>query len=971
MHACPHAPRALLLALLTIAACGDDRPRRIPDDFCHGERDGLACDDGDPCTADDRCGAGVCRGRAALDCSGLDEGCMVGACDPETVTCVAVAAPEGTSCSDDDACTTADACREGVCEGAAVVCPGQEDGCATSVCDPATGACGELTPAEDGTDCGLDACTPGACEDGACQLRPVDCSSLDAPCAEGTCDPATGACEAVPFAENAACDDDNPCTSGETCVRGACGGATQAADGTACSFEDDLCRAPGTCAAGVCDAETIACPPPRPCHEAVCDPAAGTCGERRLEDGTACDDRDACTAGETCTAGVCGGGESLCFCRGKDDGTPCDDGQRCTANDVCDDGACLGAPVNCSALDDGKCIVGSCDPQTGACVPVPEPVGTSCDDALSCTSLDRCVNGRCIGEARDCSDLDSGCAVGLCDEQAGGCVTTPRPDGTRCEDGTVCTAGDSCLGGTCGSGGDACAACEGKAVGTPCDDGDACTDDSICVLRGGARVCEGTPRDCSGSGDACHVGLCDPASGACVKAPRPGRPACEDGDACTVGDTCGRDGVCRGEPVLTCGAQIALCEPVGDYSELSQALQTPPVGASLTVLGEFREAAEVDWWAFPVTANQRVTIEARPHCGSEFDTVMGVYRADGSLVVEDDNSGAGDFSRVTDILTTRDETLYLGITAYTASGTGTYLLTVTTEAPPLCRTDADCPCGELKCVLRGENAGRCVPKMPEELEPNDAPVAANDIAIGGEVWGEVSEPGDVEWFSVDLVEGEPIAVRTRPYCEEGLETSVAIYADDAITELGFAAANGFAAHGDLQSFTPPWTGRYFIRVESSGSTVGRYVLTVASRLCTADAQCGCEELACAGDSAEPGLCVPARPSADDGATAIEVGARLHGAIERAWEVRRYTTSLAAGRYDVVSGSFCGSNGDTVVSVFGPDGKLVREDDDSGEGYFGAVKGLVVPAAGQYEIRVRSAGAGLGDFLLTLDFSAED
>src|SRR5438105_4289529 len=92
-----------------------------------------------------------------------------------------------------------------------------------------------------------------------------------------------------------------------------------------------------------------------------------------------------------------------------------------------------------------------------------------------------------------------------------------------------------------------------------CDDGNECTvgdtcADGICVPGGPAPA--GTP--CGAPIDLCGTSRCD-GLGACVRDPAPDGVACNDGDACTTGDTC-RGGTCVGGPTTSCGP-CRVCEP--------------------------------------------------------------------------------------------------------------------------------------------------------------------------------------------------------------------------------------------------------------------------------------------------------------------------------------------------------------------------------------------------------------------------
>src|SRR5262249_40595353 len=101
--------------------------------------DGTSCSDGNACTQNDSCQAGASVSGAPVTCGGSDACHQAGVCNPETGQCVNEPKPNGTSCSDGNACTQNDSCQAGVCTpGAPVVCDGGGgDQCHTaSTCNP-------------------------------------------------------------------------------------------------------------------------------------------------------------------------------------------------------------------------------------------------------------------------------------------------------------------------------------------------------------------------------------------------------------------------------------------------------------------------------------------------------------------------------------------------------------------------------------------------------------------------------------------------------------------------------------------------------------------------------------------------------------------------------------------------------------------------------------------------------------------
>ena len=191
------------------------------------------------------------------------------------------------------------------------------------------------------------------------------------------------------------------------------------------------------------------------------------------------------------------------------EGAPCDDGDPCTSGERCDSA--------------GGCVGGG---------------AVSCDDGLACT-VDSC--------ARDAGGCQHALAAGFC--LGGGepelCVAHNAPDPTAsCR---LCTA--------TGAGGPSWIS---LAEGAPCNDNDACTLGDRCELG----VCvSSTARDCAVLGP-CLSGRCDAALG-CVTEAVAG--SCDDGDPCTVGDSCD-DGLCRpGEGLLPCDdgdpCSLDACSP--------------------------------------------------------------------------------------------------------------------------------------------------------------------------------------------------------------------------------------------------------------------------------------------------------------------------------------------------------------------------------------------------------------------------
>ena len=212
--------------------------------FAELQPTGTRCHDGDACTLDDKCNAtGTCAGDAR-DCSNFDNECAEGRCAQETGECFAEFRPVGTSCDDGDACTDSDACKsDGSCVGVEVNCSGLDETCRTGRCDPESGLCRAIvveveTPCND-----FNACTHSdSCDSfGVCVGRAVECAPTGAECTKSVCNPVNGTCELESVDNGTRCAPGFCMDETATCVDGQCLGQSSC-DGICERCHDNLCE---------------------------------------------------------------------------------------------------------------------------------------------------------------------------------------------------------------------------------------------------------------------------------------------------------------------------------------------------------------------------------------------------------------------------------------------------------------------------------------------------------------------------------------------------------------------------------------------------------------------------------------------------------------------------------------------------------------------------------------------------------
>lgn len=214
--------------------------------FWTARTNGLACDDGLACTVGESCQAGTCWGGEAPDCSFMDDLCHVGVCDEVEDHCVARPVEDEAPCLGPHGPCDQRRCEQGVCvampkeqapECSLALCASGDDGlacqlgegvlpglCERSICQ---GAACVLVTLSDGTPCDDgDYCTDGdACEAGTCLAGdPRDCSALEGPCHQASCDSDLASCALSAFPAGTDCGADARCGDGLLWPAEACDG---------------------------------------------------------------------------------------------------------------------------------------------------------------------------------------------------------------------------------------------------------------------------------------------------------------------------------------------------------------------------------------------------------------------------------------------------------------------------------------------------------------------------------------------------------------------------------------------------------------------------------------------------------------------------------------------------------------------------------------------------------------------------
>jgi len=176
--------------------------------------EGLSCNDGLFCNQGETCQSGVCAGGSALDCVGGNNSCVTGSCNEATDSCNNSPVLNGTPCSDGQFCTINDVCIAGLCGGSARDCSDSVS-CTVDSCNEISDSCvnaPDNTVCNDGSFCnGAETCDAVlGCQSGT---PPVVDDGVG--CTVDSCNEANSTVFHVP--DNSICQDSLFCNGNEVC----------------------------------------------------------------------------------------------------------------------------------------------------------------------------------------------------------------------------------------------------------------------------------------------------------------------------------------------------------------------------------------------------------------------------------------------------------------------------------------------------------------------------------------------------------------------------------------------------------------------------------------------------------------------------------------------------------------------------------------------------------------------------------
>ncbi len=341
----------------------------------------------------------------------------------------------------------------------------------------------------------------------------------------------------------------------------------------------------------------------------------------------------------------------------------------------------------------------------------------------------------------------------------------------------------------------------------------------------------------------------------------------------------------------------------------SQATPTP-LNLGDTVRGNIVVPGQVDIYVYTGEAGSAISLSVMAD-GSEFDPVIEVYGPDGSLVAFDDDGGDGYNAMLDTFVLPATGQYRIEVRGYRLRSTGAYVLTLTQATPP-----------------------------PTPV------VGGGQIAIGESVRGDLPVGQRDTWtFYGEAGQIVTIAMTAE---DTDLDTYLELRGPDGST-LAEDDDGGSGLNSLIEGFVLPVTGMYTIIARSYGDSSG-----------------GVYTLDLIGAEGAVSVPTPTPPLTTSQQGTIQFGQTVSGYISG--QIDRWTFEGEAGTVITISLEAASGDAwlDTYLELYGPDGRLLIENDDGGVFFNSLIQGYQLPVTGQYTIAVRAYNTtSWGPYNLTL------
>ena len=342
---------------------------------------------------------------------------------------------------------------------------------------------------------------------------------------------------------------------------------------------------------------------------------------------------------------------------------------------------------------------------------------------------------------------------------------------------------------------------------------------------------------------------------------------------------------------------------------------TPPSssgGRTLTMGGTASGnlvAGNRDSWSFQASSGQTLTISMN----GEFDGVMDLLGPNGAQLTSDDDSGGGMNPLISGFRAPSSGTYTVVVRAFSSSASGSYRLTLGS----------------------GSGSGG-----------SSTPSAGSNPLRPAEAWTRSRIPnGGQEDWTFGATSGQTVTIEAE---SDAFDTLIELLGPNG-SEVTRDDDGGQGLNSRISGFRIPSTGTYTIRIRSFGQEAGgAYNVRLMNG---------------GGGGMES-----SGPSGGASGTTITFGGSRSGNLQAGGrDVWNFTASAGQRVTIGMTASF-----DGVLELRGPDGSVLTENDDGGEGLNPLISGFALPSTGQYGIVVRSYNtSSSGAYTLTLGSGEPD